>query len=1493
MNEFNWSNLKSHLGSQDRSFEELSKQLFRKEYSKHGIFREIGIPGQGQDGIEAVIVQENGDEIGIQAKWFYPGTVKQSNRKNQIEESLKKASQRSHLKKWILCSPLGFDNADWTWWNSLKQKYSNLTIEDPWLSSNLVGKLANAENFGLRSWFFGDLEFNHQWFEVKVKSKIECISRKYLPALHVSGDADDTVQIILGNQPLIDRLNKACESLLEKPKKFEEIQGGLKDGVKHKLALSLADELDRSLKSALRDIKKYRKELKSVIKLASSGNLFELGKRKLTEDLLTEKVTSKDGYPESLVIKSVRKVAQADSFIELKAGDIVLQFYPVRWIEDDKEFLVKKNGTRKIEILLKGEFPDVVIPSLVKELKKTNKKLSEVADLQDIVKHFVENDLASFRKELDKLSKKANEILSLFEELYNLTYSASRNLEYYQRKEIIFLSDPAIGKTHLVLKACETQLKQKKPAVLILGSQITNQDSLKKQVLDQLEVGSGFTWQQVIQGLEAYAEAHKTRILFVLDAINESPYWDNIVKDGLSELIEPMLNSDWFGVVLTSRTSYAIPFFGKQHPENSYYLRNDMDIEEYRKAYFKEYKLVIRDVSPSMRRHLEDRFFVTLLSKVYGDSQADKPKEISLGELTINDLLEDFLIKMDGSVCRELRAPTGSQFVRRKIKKMCAYMFDKHLTQLPKYKALELIEEKEPSLVRNDDSWLQRMVNEGLLVDFTWKDGAEVLEFSHQRVAEYMMACFVVEGRNENEIKELIKLHSNHPRILDILEVVGTLTPLAINKHLYQFLSSNERLMEKAQISAFFEMRPSLITDSEVRWLTNYFVSAQFGEKQSLLTRLSYSVAFEGFPFNARFVSALLDRLTMRERDLIWTEWIRENTSYGEALSDLPTDFEDAIKKKEIKKERATLWAEYLRWFLTSTSRDIRDRTTRALYWYGRAYPKELCDLSVKSLGVNDPYIPERLLAASYGMAMAFYMQEGEFNKTILPEYTKSLYKEMFATRARFSTTHLLMRDYAKRTIELALIQSPRILDSKQKKKIKSPFKSGGIRKWGESEDKNKDEYREGNYPLGFDWGNYTLGRIVPDRSPYQDTDEFKKVRRQIFWRIYELGYNLRDFGEIDKRIASRDHSLRADVPGKTERYGKKYCWIAYFELAGYRADKGLLKDDWTIRGSEVDIDPSFPESSSKTKVIARSLIDDKYTPDKWVKEEKPIDISNLFVLDKINKVKGKWVLLEGFISEKNKSKNKGVVIKIGGVLVDNSEARNLVSLYMRKKEQDEGRDTDIPDSESDYYTYAGEIPWCETFPKIEYPQTMEFKMNDKKIVKKKITVVIPSFFSDKKNKGGEPAATSIEQEVLDYDEMERQGIIKKIPVMVPVRSFCWESYHCVLNQAGNVEVVNKEIAHKLKLRIEPQGFNLFERNGNQASFNIGYGSTWTNGYTFVYLREDLLKVYLEKHNKSLVWLIWGERQFEPKDYNSKEMEEFQKKYGKTYLRYKQGFIYS
>ncbi len=58
-------------------------------------------------------------------------------------------------------------------------------------------------------------------------------------------------------------------------------------------------------------------------------------------------------------------------------------------------------------------------------------------------------------------------------------------------------------------------------------------------------------------------------------------------------------------------------------------------------------------------------------------------------------------------------------------------------------------------------------------------------------------------------------------------------------------------------------------------------------------------------------------------------------------------------------------------WLLTSTGRHVRDDATRALYWFGRLQPKALFDLTIESLEINDPYVAERMLACTYGIAMA------------------------------------------------------------------------------------------------------------------------------------------------------------------------------------------------------------------------------------------------------------------------------------------------------------------------------------------------------------------------------------------------------------------------------------------------------------------------------------------------------------------------------------------
>ena len=102
------------------------------------------------------------------------------------------------------------------------------------------------------------------------------------------------------------------------------------------------------------------------------------------------------------------------------------------------------------------------------------------------------------------------------------------------------------------------------------------------------------------------------------------------------------------------------------------------------------------------------------------------------------------------------------------------------------------------------------------------------------------------------------------------------------------------------------------------------------------------------------------------------------------------------------------------------------------------------------------------MLAASYGVAMAL-QHEPNFAARNLQDYARKLFDLMLKKKAPYSTTHILARDYARHIIDIALLHNFELLTGEERKRITPPFKDGGIRRWGKSEDKNKDEYREGN----------------------------------------------------------------------------------------------------------------------------------------------------------------------------------------------------------------------------------------------------------------------------------------------------------------------------------------------------------------------------------------------------------------------------------------------
>ena len=72
-----------------------------------------------------------------------------------------------------------------------------------------------------------------------------------------------------------------------------------------------------------------------------------------------------------------------------------------------------------------------------------------------------------------------------------------------------------------------------------------------------------------------------------------------------------------------------------------------------------------------------------------------------------------------------------------------------------------------------------------------------------------------------------------------------------------------------------------------------------------------------------------------------------------------------------------------------------------------------------------------------------------------------------------------------------------------------------------------------------------------------------------------------------------------------------------------------------------------------------------------------------------------------------------------------------------------------------------------------------------------------------------------------------------------------------------------REIASQLELIGQPQTFDLFTRDGQRATLNISeHSKDYNNSQSLFFIREDPLKVYLQRHDLALIWATWGEREY-------------------------------
>jgi hypothetical protein len=218
-----WSKLRPWEGSQEKAFEELCCQLAGAEKMLGAcIFTRKGAPDAG---IECFWTLSNGEEWAWQAKFFFQ---MQEVQWRELDESVEQAlGKHPKMTQYCICLPIDFPDPRIVHprtgkrkkfaqdsWDSRVQKWRQLAVKlgrrvdfVKWGQHEILNRLTEDEHLGRRLFWFNEQWFGQEWFRKRVEEAHENAGKRYLPLLHVGLDLENSFDALGRGEPFFARLS--------------------------------------------------------------------------------------------------------------------------------------------------------------------------------------------------------------------------------------------------------------------------------------------------------------------------------------------------------------------------------------------------------------------------------------------------------------------------------------------------------------------------------------------------------------------------------------------------------------------------------------------------------------------------------------------------------------------------------------------------------------------------------------------------------------------------------------------------------------------------------------------------------------------------------------------------------------------------------------------------------------------------------------------------------------------------------------------------------------------------------------------------------------------------------------------------------------------------------------------------------------------------------------------------------------------------------------
>ena len=1060
------------------------------------------------------------------------------------------------------------------------------------------------------------------------------------------------------------------------------------------------------------------------------------------------------------------------------------------------------------------------------------------------------------------------------------------------RQQILVVrGDAGVGKSQMVAVAAEKLVSNGYGAILLLGTDYLSNNTILTQTPEVL--GVDLPVEALLHKLEALAIQNKTYSYIFIDAINESTY-KNIWKPGLPLLITKLKNYPHIKLAVSIRTGYEKMVLNEA-------VRNGMDNGEIGNLVHQGFREESIDATLTFLNH----YGIPFLPSYFLQAEMTNPLFLSLycknytGEnFDMYSLFERVIDKADREAQEAVEIDDSIPLLQYLIDEIASIRLASNSIQISQSDLFDLGFWNRYGLADKKIKYVTSLIRSGFLI-VTPFDDTEWYSLGYNLLEDFVCAKSILRkySRKEDLIpylcNELLQIENGsitRYSNIDIAIIVCGLYADANREECFEDVEQNvtddnDRYdLDDRYLKSFLWRKASSVDgDDFLRFINNHAV-----RRDAVFRVLIENSTKEHHPLNALFLHEILINRTPAKRDSLWTTFINHLVDDEERLFQLITYFDEGHLLDGLSAANTELILILLTWLLTSSNRFLRDKASKAaielLKWnFG------LCKSILQRFEkVNDPYVLQRL----YGIVFGACVKRTEPKPEIFRELAEYVYSHIFDKE--YVYPDVLLRDYARLIVERWLYENPDDSSCILTDRIKPPYKSEAIPIVEKQIYKDDESLGGGVSRIYFsmqinhadcpgmygDFGRYTFQSAL---EHFDGVDIVNMYHYAMQYIRDELGYDekLSDYDGLPKYHGYNRHDTR-----KVERIGKKYQWIALYNILARVSDTYLVKnwggEPYPFEGPWEpyvrDFDPTlnvhflqYPDAPAFERISNDvTFLDSSPSAmdiDRW-KEAIPGSFNAIPARLSIQDTSGDdWIAL---ITYECAKKNPDKADDRFGIPSGTQEIWYKAQAYFMKSthfqlikkhiESPQFSLQDFPEGGDVYQLFNREYAWSPGFKSVFRELWLEHEIETGEYRTVTEVYEVPDFENIEYDDEGNMQLRFVEK---TYERQVPEDIIP-VPIMPAYSRVLWEEeYDASQEETTAFYIPCGKLVEDLHLHQKKHDGYYYTQDGMLACFDGNLAGVCDG----LLIRADLLKKFLQMNDLMMFWSCIGEKQYFFGDY--------------------------